>query len=46
MDSSIMPHVIQKKAGAGVSAVSLSTADDAIAVAIANEKPVSTNPSN
>ncbi|MBR7654444.1 serine hydroxymethyltransferase [Brucella oryzae] len=33
-----MPHVIQKKAGAGVSAVSLSTADDAIAVAIANEK--------
>ncbi|PQA71857.1 serine hydroxymethyltransferase [Brucella oryzae] len=38
MDSSIMPHVIQKKAGAGVSAVSLSTADDAIAVAIANEK--------
>lgn len=38
MDSSIVPHVIQNKAGAGVSAVSLSTADDAIAVAIANEK--------
>lgn len=38
MEASTAPHAIQNTANAGVSAAGLSIADDAIAVAIANEK--------
>ncbi len=38
MEASIAPHAIQNAANAGVSAAGLSTADDAVAAAIANEK--------